>query len=429
MKILPQKTPSASILLVVMIFTLCFAAWLASHLIMVSDEHLLVGRSQNWNDSLALAESGIEEGMQELNSGFTPVANGWTPTLITNVDGDLLGASFVCATRILNGGSYSVRITTNSVANPPYKATIVSVGTTVAPVTGQTINRKVEVSATTVPRFPVALGATGNINMNGNTIAASSWDSTDPSESTNGLFNGYTGTNGSIASVGGIVNIGNDTIDGNLYLGPNATYSGSGTVTGTTYNDYNVQYPPITLPTTQSDGTPITWSSVDPTKNGGTNWITTSGYYVINNSNPIYVAPGVTATFDVKESIFNPASVTIGGGTTDPGTIIMYQESGSMTLGGNSTGGAIGARPVNFQYYGMSGVTSITLAGTSTFVGTVYAPSATLTLNGGGNSNDFEGAAIVQSAVIDGHYRFHYDKSLIDSSAIAGYTAYSWQEL
>ena len=77
----------------------------------------------------------------------------------------------------------------------------------------------------------------------------------------------------------------------------------------------------------------------------------------------------------------------------------------------------------------MPGVTGITLSGNSSFVGVVYAPEATLTLNGGGNNNNLIGAVVVNSVTLNGHYDFHYDTSLGTNGPTSGYVVTSWQEL
>ena len=215
---------------------------------------------------------------------------------------------------------------------------------------------------------------------------------------------------------------------------PTATYtSGNNQVTGTIYHDYNVQFPDVSLPTKDNNGNGISWLPAPTVGSGNktTNNFTSDGYYYVNNSNPIYVAPGVKATVQVETSSFSPSSVTLGGGTANSGTIIVYQDSGSVTLGGNSGGGAIGNRPQNFVYFGLPAVTSVTLSGTSTFVGAIYAPEAALTLNGGGNGNNLEGSAIVKQVTLNGHYNFHYDLALaaLNFGPSRGYLPTSWQEL
>ena len=96
-------------------------------------------------------------------------------------------------------------------------------------------------------------------------------------------------------------------------------------------------------------------------------------------------------------------------------------------MSGNSAPGV--TRPQNFYYYGLPGVTSITLGGNSTYIGVIYAPEASLTLNGGGNANNLEGAAIVGSVTLNGKYDFHYDESLATNGPSRGFIATSWQEL
>jgi hypothetical protein len=65
------------------------------------------------------------------------------------------------------------------------------------------------------------------------------------------------------------------------------------------------------------------------------------------------------------------------------------------------------------------------------FVGAIYAPEATLTLNGGGNGNNLEGSSIVASGTLNGHYDFHYDLALASLifGANRGYIPTSWQEI
>ncbi|HKW29366.1 MAG TPA: collagen-binding domain-containing protein, partial [Verrucomicrobiae bacterium] len=118
---------------------------------------------------------------------------------------------------------------------------------------------------------------------------------------------------------------------------------------------------------------------------------------------------------------------------TNSATLVIYHDptspGGSMTLGGNSSGGAIGNRPQNFLYFGLPNVASITLSGTSDFVGAIYAPTASLTLNGGGHGNNLMGSAIVNQVTLNGHYDFHYDESLANYGPPRGFIPITWQEL
>jgi len=77
----------------------------------------------------------------------------------------------------------------------------------------------------------------------------------------------------------------------------------------------------------------------------------------------------------------------------------------------------------------MPGNTSITYGGTSSFVGTMYAPEADLTLNGGGNNIGLVGATVTKSVTLNGQYNFHFDQALLKNGPARGYSATSWTEL
>src|SRR6185369_3426506 len=99
-----------------------------------------------------------------------------------------------------------------------------------------------------MPLFTTVLAAKYNINFTGNGITTDSFNSSNPAQSDNGRYPiGFnpprTSTNGDVASVQGLVNVGNGNINGTLYLGPIATdtIGGNGIVTGGISNDFNVE--------------------------------------------------------------------------------------------------------------------------------------------------------------------------------------------
>jgi hypothetical protein len=416
-----RRSKQGSVLLIMMIFAVFCGITLASYYMLAGQEHQEAIRSQRWNASLAAAEAGVDEALAQMNASpgdFS--ANGWGSS----------GNNYGPVTRLLAGGSYTVTISNDAFH------TIYSKGYASVPDTSQQVSRTVKVATTSqqMSPFTVVLGATNNINMNGNKIITDSYNSQTNTLSTNGQYDGNkTSTNGSIASVGGIVNIGQQTIDGNLYLGPTATYASSDSqILGTIYTDYNVQFPPAQLPTTDNNGNSISWIYQPPTSSHD---FTVSGYYGINDSKNITVEPGVTVTLQVTAQSFSPTSITLKGGITNSGSIVMYDNpsspGGSVYLGGNSSGGAIGNRPVNFILFGMNNLNTITFSGNTDFSGAIYAPAVTLTLNGGGNAINVSGSLIVGQATDNGHYYLHYDESLANwvGGANRGYIPISWQEL
>jgi hypothetical protein len=269
--------------------------------------------------------------------------------------------------------------------------------------------------------------------MNGNSMATDSWNSHSTNLSNGGFFDASkVSTNGDVASQQGIVNIGQHTIDGNLYLGPSATYtSGTNQVDGTIDKNYNVNFPDVKLPAS------VASAPTAPTVGSGsstTNWISGNGAYTINNNYPIVIATNVTATVHITTQNFDQP-VTLQGSiaSSNIASIVIYADpastNGSFTLTGNGTAGAANGTPLNFIVYGMPNVTAIKMAGTSQFIGAIYAPEAVLTLDGGGNSPNIQGAAIVQQVTLNGHYDVHYDEALASWGPAKSWTANSWQEL
>jgi hypothetical protein len=407
------KQAAGSVLLITMVFVLIVAAIMISYLTLVQSSDQTVARAQQWNAALAVAEAGIEEGMAVVNQ--VPITN-------TN-----MGFTISSLSHNLNGGTYYVNGSGNI---------ITSTGIVSAPITGDPIARIVQVNAQRQGLFSKGMISMTFITMNGNDIATDSYNSTNNAQSNNGAWNGYVGTNGDVAAVNGIVNIGNHTIDGNLYLGPNSSFTG-GNVLGTTYTDWNSQFPDASLPTTDANGNalPSTWPDAPGTSSSHT--ITNNGYYTIRDTGDITVAAGVTATLDVQVFSYDlsKTTITIMGGTTNAGTIVMYQEAGNVTLGGSSSGGAYNNppaipsnRPRNFTYFGLKDVTSVTLGGATDFVGVIYAPEADVKLNGGGSGVNFIGSIVMKSVTMNGHYNFHYDESL-KSYFYGYYVVGSWAEL
>lgn len=413
---LPQRPRNqGSILFVALIISIVIGLSMAGYLTVVAGQQRSVARSQKWNASLDLAEAGIEEALAQVNASPDDFsANSWG---VNN------GTNFGPVVRSLTGGSYGVCI---QGTNAPI---IYATGSVTAPLTSTVLTRTVRITTQVLPRFNVALGAVNNINMNGNGMATDSWNSRSTNLSTGGFYDSSkTSTNGDVASQQGIVNIGNHTINGNLYLGPTASYtSGTNQILGDLDKNYNVNFPDARLPA----GTPVAATIVG---NGSkqTNWISASGYYSINNNYPIVVTPGISAKVQVTSQTFD-AAITLQGGVTNAATLVVYDNpsssGGSITINGNVAGGAAAATPLNLIIYGLPNVTSITLGGTSSFIGAIYAPEATLTLNGGGSSNNLMGAAIVKSVTLNGHYDFHYDEALASWGPAKSFTANSWQEL
>jgi len=393
---------------------------LASYLALIGSRYKVTMRSETWNGAVPVMEAGIEEALTHLQDDLNnPGANGWTP-------GTVSGQQVYSKQRTFADGSYfSVNIYngTFGASNTPY---IYSTAFIPAPINSSSyISRTAKVAGTNQPLITFAFAAVSTIQLNGNGVAADSFNSSNPALSSNGQYvSNKTSTNGNVGSVYGPVDFGNHSISGNLYLGPSAASAvAPSQVSGSINTDFNVSFPDVVLPTTL-------WLPASTTTIGGTTGydFTTSGDYSINTSSDILVEPGVTVRLRVDTTTFNPSNVHILSTDGVSGTLILYQVSGTASMSGSVTVDSGRAR--NFYYYGLPGVTGITYGGNSSFIGVVYAPEANLTLNGGGNNNGLIGASVTKSIIaMNGHYNFHFDEDLLSSGPTRAYVVTSWKEL
>ena len=408
-----------SLLAAAVILIIIFGVSLAGYLTLVSGQQQSVSRSQKWNSALDLAEAGIEEGLAQVNASPNDFSvNSW---------GVANGTNYGPVIRTLSGGTYGVCI---KGSNTP---TIYATGCVTAPMSSTVLMRTVRVTTQVLPLFNVGLGAVGNIDMNGNGMATDSWNSHSTNLSNNGFYtSSKTSTNGDVASQQGIVNIGNHTINGNLYLGPTASYtSGTNQILGDLDKNYNVNFPDVKVPAAVASAPTATIVGSGSNK---TNLISSTGNYTINNDYPIVVATNVTATINLTSQTFDQPVILQGSlSASTLASIVIYANpnsaNGTFSLSGDSGMGAVNGTPLNFLVYGTPNVTSITMSGNSAFIGAIYAPEAVLTLNGGGNNSNLQGASIVKSVKLNGHYDFHYDEALASWGPAKSFTANSWQEL
>ena len=402
-----QSAESASALIITLVLGVIMLVIMVSYLRLIGSQNGLVLRSESWNASPTMAEAGVEEALAQLNvsQNNNLSANGWGGA----------GVVFGPVTRSLSGGRYSVIISNAS------QPVIYSTGFVAVAVSGADVFRVVKATTLKQSLANIPVGVKKNINFNGNGVAVDSWNSYATNLSTGGAYDPLkAGTNASVASVGGAVNIGNHTIKGNLYLGPTASYSGGGTVTGNIYTDSNIGFPDVVLP-------PVTWQNAPLTV--GIHLFTSSGYYTVSDQFPIDVAPGVKVTLNVTTAInYAPVSIQLHGGMTNSATAYVYLNGPtSFSIAGNTAIDA-SSRPQNLQFFGLPTLTSISFSGNSTFVGTLYAPQADATLNGGGNNSGWIGSIVTSSLTMGGHYQIHYDESLVTNS-VQIVVVQSWQEL
>jgi len=386
-------------------------------------------RSQAWNAALAMAEAGIEEALSQVNPGVSVLtidrsANGW---------GTSGGGFYGPVARTLPNGSYGAVISSDTF---PF---LYATGYVSVPSIPAIISRTLRVGTTNAPLFSAVLAAKHNINMGGNNIFTDSFNSANTNQSDNGrypfLYPSRASTNGDVASVSGLVNVGNSDINGQLLLGPTGSdnVSSNGKVTGGITNDFNYEFEDVVMPQTNwfqpfvTNSMPIGTNNYQYVFGPGLPYPNNGGNYIVDNLNGNLYISNVNVTLKLTGSA-TPGVIWVAGSGTTAGKLTIYMDGPSFKVNGSSV--VDGGLAASLCYYGTTNNTSITFGGNASFTGTIYAPEATLTQSGGGSSTyDFVGAAVLSSANINGHFSFHYDESLATTGPKRGYLPVSWTEL
>ncbi len=418
---IPNGSESGSTLTVTMVTLGLITSLLGSYLTLLSGANKSSARSICWNRCIPVLEAGIEEAMGNLNKNGASslTSDGWS-----------LSAGYYTK-RLSLDWSDAYCLTKISTTSPP---TIESEGFVLSPLSSTVyIARKVRVTTQIDGLFVKGLVAKGQIDLKGNNVRVDSFDSSDPTASSGGAYDpSKFRQNGDVATDSRLINslsVGNADIYGDVSTGPGGTIAvgAQGFVTGTIADDMNVSFPDVSIPYT-TGATPIGGTV------GGTSYtyVLSSGNYLMNgdlsmsgNNQRILVTGNVALYVKGSISIAGSAYIRIANG----GKLILYVGGASASVGGNGVVN-LNTDASKFFYYGLPSNTSVSFSGNAAFTGVIYAPSAALSLGGGGNNTyDFVGASISSTVTMNGHYNFHYDENLARVGPTRGFVITSWNEL
>jgi hypothetical protein len=195
----------------------------------------------------------------------------------------------------------------------------------------------------------------------------------------------------------------------------------------------NVSFPSVTY--TNSGPAPqpgvVGGVGIPPLVIGGTYY-----KYILDNGN--YSLSTLSLSSDDKVLVRGNAKLVVDKDVSlagqsfiqiDPNASLeLYVKQGTVSIGGSSVVNYSGYA-ANFSLFGLPGLTTVNMTGNGTFIGTIYAPQASLKMAGSGSDViDFIGAGIFNDISGIGNFKFHYDESL-SYSAIESFVITSWQEL
>jgi hypothetical protein len=313
------------------------------------------------------------------------------------------------------------------------------------------IVRQVLVQTTNDPLFCVAMGCTGSINLNGYSLNADGFDSSDTNYSVwntnlqSGVYSfALRKANSVLATDAGITNVGNPgnlLVYGSINTGPggetNAQQFGSvgdmtwvptpGIQPGHEQDDMIVTFQNVSLPTmTPSQIGPINHQQPFPY----------TGYYEDSENggldHSIVIAAPNVSLYLVNGLDYDGYGYGMGNGhytiTVTNGSSATLYIGGQVNLG---TGGNIvnmTGNAANLCIYGLTNLTSLNLGNIANFVSTIYAPQADVVLGNSGCTNQFTGSCIAKSITLNGPVNIHYDENLRRTGPYRAYVPISWTE-
>jgi hypothetical protein len=443
-----------NILLVTLLTCVIIGVTLASFLVLVSGQNRSVMRSLAWNSAIPVLEAGIEEALTHLS--YHDVENlsghGWST---------MDGRHFMKEIRLDDSHCLVAIDTADPASETPviYSTAFVRAPLHPASQVGMMqaqlgprlddgrfsegyIRRAARVRTARDAFFVRGMVADSSINLNGNNVKTDSFNSDDERYSTNGRYDpAKARDNGDVATNSGLINtlnVGNADIKGKVStgpggavaIGPNGTVGDQqwhddgkkGIQPGHMTDDMNVEFVEVTMPFSSPDRTTYT-ANVD----GVTyHHVLDSGNYELQHfgGNVLVTGHAVLHVTDSLSFSGNDSLILAPGAS-----LKVYVSARTASFAGNATWNENGSA-LNLQYYGLPSNTSVAISGNGSFTGTIYAPAAELTLNGGGRDNyDFVGASVSKTVRMNGKVQFHYDELLATKGPFQGYIPISWDEI
>lgn len=422
------KAIGGHVLVPAIIITGVIIMGIAANLSLISYEYNAAVRSESWNKAIAVSEAGVEEAYAHINAnGFDKyAANGWAATTNGYFKKRFLGSNY-----------YSVTIVTSGTPS------FVSQGFVRVPPSTNYLKRTVQVSLVNQGMWRGAMLAKDTITLNGNGVNTDSFNSTNSAYSTGGQYDPAKRTaNGDIGSNSRLPNsiqIGNGNVHGHVATGPGGSVSvgANGSVGDLNWTSSGIQsnYWRSDMNVALKD---VVWPSTIPDQHfpGFGNYNGTNYSLIFGSHNYLLSSLSLSGQQKVliagNAVLYITSDISMSGQSTiiikTNASLVIYMNGASASFGGNGIVNNNGTAS-SLQYLGTPQNTSISISGNSAFTGCIYAPSAALSLSGGGNNiMDFVGSTVSQSVSLNGHFNFHYDESLGNTNAVS-WAIGSWNEL
>jgi len=466
----PRST-RGSVLIVAMLMAAIIGISLVSFIKLSDNSLKQAHRTFYSNSAMNLAEVGLEEAISRFNAldnSATP-ADAWpSPWTLNNTAYNSSSSPYTpCATNNFTGFTVGPN-TTGSVKvwvhyyNGQAGATpkIVAKSTITQPDGSPPISKYIEVTLRKRSLFSNGLVARENVSWVGHPLA-DSWDSKADTQPTTAIpyDDSIRTANVIVGSISGNIGLGGGEVWGYAKTGEFGVISGGsvhplGTTTDDPTrrtNDFNATFPEPTVPN------PTTFNTISSDVSNNTTWPITSGggahtpttvagetvyYYKFDssadislNSKTLTISPGYKVVFLMNNHTGSSAISVSGNGAISLGlgsTMNVYT-NGNISIAGNGENMANdNASPQNAIIWSTATASdsqSITVSGNGQLKACVYAPNASVSLNGGGTDGLMCGSVVAKSITMNGGTEFHYDDALGRLTTGNPYGISKWREL
>ena len=300
------------------------------------------------------------------------------------------------------------------------------------------VSRRVEAVVRPVSAFDQAIMSVGVVDLTNQNIVVDSYDSTDPTKSTNGLYDpAKRQENGDIATDGQLIEAGNAQIYGDVATNA-GTVSGAANITGIERTDFYQEPIPVGAPSwstwnsSPSLVTGTTTINADATKGSAASRYTLSSISLSGNKT-LTVAGNPNGSQTYIE-IYVTGDISVSGTgqiVVQPGVTATIYFAGNVDISGNGVLN-INNQPSDLMLYGIQPPTDtsehVSIGGNSQITASVYAPGHDVTVNGGGTNGHVYGSVVGKTVTMTGVSNLHYDERLGSTGVVNNYKIVSWFE-
>src|SRR5436305_9696824 len=304
--------------------------------------------------------------------------------------------------------------------------------------TAPQVSRRIEAIVRPVSAFDQAVMSVGVVDLTNQNIVVDSYDSTDPTKSTNGLYDpAKRQENGDIATDGQLIEAGNAQIYGDVATNA-GTVSGAANITGIERTDFYQEPIPVGAPSwngtngsvTSVNGT--TTITADATPHSAASRYILTGVSLSGNKT-LTIAGNANGSQTYVE-IYVTGDISVSGTgqiVVQPGVTATIYFAGNVDITGN---GVLNSnnQPGDFLLYGIQPPSNTSLhvnfGGNSQITASIYAPGHDVSVNGSGTNGHVYGSIVGKTVTMTGVSNLHYDERLGSKGMINNYKIVSWFE-